>query len=226
MAKIQRALLSVTDKSGIADFARRLRELGVELISTGGTAKLLRESGIEVTDVSDVTGFPEMLDGRVKTMHPRITGGILAVRGNPEHSKALAEHGIQPIDMVVVNLYQFEKVAAKAGVTLDEMTENIDIGGPTMIRSAAKNFQDVAVVTSPDDYRAISEEMRENGGCLTRETHWRLAQKAFRTTADYDGAISVRLAQVDGAGALPARLSINADKRMDLRYGENPHQQA
>jgi len=125
-----------------------------------------------------------------------------------------------------VNLYQFEKIAAKAGATLDELIENIDIGGPTMIRSAAKNFQDVAVVTSPDDYRAISEEMRENGGCLTRETHWRLAQKAFRTTADYDSAVSVRLAQVDGAGALPARLSINAEKRMDLRYGENPHQQA
>jgi phosphoribosylaminoimidazolecarboxamide formyltransferase/IMP cyclohydrolase len=226
MPRIQRALLSVTDKTGIVDFARRLSELRVELISTGGTAKLLRDSGIAVRDVSEVTGFPEMLDGRVKTMHPKVTGAILAVRSNQEHQKALAEHGIETIDMVVVNLYQFEKIAAKPGATLDELIENIDIGGPTMIRSAAKNFQDVAVVTSPDDYRAIAEEMRENGGCLTRETHWRLAQKAFRTTADYDSAISVRLAQVDGAGALPARLSINADKRMDLRYGENPHQQA
>ena len=226
MAKIQRALLSVTDKTGIVDFARRLGELGVELISTGGTAKLLREGGIRVRDVAEVTGFPEMLDGRVKTMHPRITGGILAVRGNAEHAQALAEHGIQPIDMVVVNLYQFEKVAAKAGVTLDEMIENIDIGGPTMIRSAAKNFHDVAVVVSPGDYSAICEEMRENGGSLTRETRWRLAQKAFRTTADYDSAISARLAQVDGAAPLPSRLDIHAEKIMDLRYGENPHQAA
>ena len=226
MPRIQRALLSVTDKTGIVDFARRLSELRVELISTGGTAKLLRDSGIVVRDVSEVTGFPEMLDGRVKTMHPKVTGGILAVRSNPEHQKALAQHGIETIDMVVVNLYQFEKIAAKAGATLDELIENIDIGGPTMIRSAAKNFQDVAVVTSPEDYRALSEEMRENGGSLSRETHWRLAQKAFRTTADYDGAISVRLAQVDGAGPLPARLNISAEKRMDLRYGENPHQQA
>jgi phosphoribosylaminoimidazolecarboxamide formyltransferase / IMP cyclohydrolase len=226
MAKIQRALLSVTDKSGIAAFARQLRELGVELISTGGTAKLLRDSGIEVKDVSDVTGFPEMLDGRVKTMHPRITGGILAVRGNGEHVRALQEHGIQPIDMVVVNLYQFEKAAAKAGVTLDELIENIDIGGPTMIRSAAKNFQDVAVVVSPGDYAAIADEMRDSGGAISRETKWRLAQKAFRTTAEYDSAITARLALVDGTAPLPARLDIRAEKLMDLRYGENPHQSA
>src|SRR5438309_1595441 len=180
MPRIQRALLSVTDKTGIVDFARRLSELRVELISTGGTAKLLRDSGIAVRDVSEVTGFPEMLDGRVKTMHPKVTGAILAVRGNQEHQKALAEHGIEPIDMVVVNLYQFEKIAAKAGATLDELIENIDIGGPTMIRSAAKNFQDVAVVTSPDDYRAISDEMRENGGCLTRsEEHTSELQSQF-----------------------------------------------
>jgi phosphoribosylaminoimidazolecarboxamide formyltransferase/IMP cyclohydrolase len=226
MAKIQRALLSVTDKTGIVDFARQLRELGVELISTGGTAKLLREAHIAVKDVAEVTGFPEMLDGRVKTMHPRITGGILAVRGNAEHASALAEHNIQPIDMVVVNLYEFEKVAVKAGVTLNELIENIDIGGPTMIRSAAKNFQDVAVVVSSGDYHAIEEEMRASGGALSRETRWRLAQKAFRTTADYDSAIAVRLAQVDVAGPLPARLDIRADKQMDLRYGENPHQAA
>src|ERR1700704_2484621 len=160
MAMIRRALLSVTDKTGIVDFARRLTELGVELISTGGTAKIVRDSGTLVKDVSEVTGFPEMLDGRVKTMHPLITGGILAVRGNADHVRALQEHGIQPIDMVVVNLYQFEKAAAKTGVTLGELIENIDIGGPTMIRSAAKNFQDVAVVVSPGDYASIADEMR------------------------------------------------------------------
>jgi phosphoribosylaminoimidazolecarboxamide formyltransferase / IMP cyclohydrolase len=226
MAKIQRALVSVTDKTGIVDFARKLSALGIQLISTGGTAKTLRESGVAVTDVAEVTGFPEMLDGRVKTMHPRITGGILAVRGNADHVRAIEEHGIQPIDMVVVNLYQFEKVAARAGVTLDEMIENIDIGGPTMIRSAAKNFNDVAIVVSPEDYSAIYEEMRENGGGLSRETRWRLAQRAFRTTADYDSAITARLAQVDGASALPERLDIRAEKLLDLRYGENPHQSA
>ena len=226
MAKIQRALVSVTDKTGIVDFARRLSEMGVELISTGGTAKTLRDHDVAVKDVSEVTGFPEMLDGRVKTMHPRITGGILAIRGKAEHARSLAEHGIQPIDMVVVNLYQFEKVAAKSGVTLDEMIENIDIGGPTMIRSAAKNFHDVAIVVSPGDYDAIYEEMRKCGGGLSSETRWRLAQKAFRTTADYDSAITARLAQVDGASALPARLDIRAGKLMDLRYGENPHQSA
>ena len=226
MAKIRRALLSVTDKTGLVDFARGLSGLGVELISTGGTAKILRDSGIPVKDVAEVTGFPEMLDGRVKTMHPRITGGILAIRGNAEHVRALEEHGIQPIDMVVVNLYQFEKVAARTGVTLDEMIENIDIGGPTMIRSAAKNFHDVAVVVSPEDYGSIYEEMRGNGGAVSRETRWRLAQKAFRTTADYDSAITARLSQVDGLQALPARLDIRAGKLMDLRYGENPHQSA
>src|SRR5438270_5412219 len=177
MAKIRRALLSVTDKTGVVDFARQLGELGVEMISTGGTAKLLRDAGIHVKDVSDVTGFPEMLDGRVKTMHPLVTGGILAVRDNPEHVRALAEHGIQPIDLVVVNLYQFEKAAARSGVTLDELIEHIDIGGPTMIRSAAKNFRDVAVIVSPTDYRAIQEEMRDSGGQISRETRWRLAQK-------------------------------------------------
>jgi len=190
MAKIQRALLSVTDKSGIADFARQLRELGVELISTGGTAKLLRDSGVEVKDVSDVTGFPEMLDGRVKTMHPRITGGILAVRSDPEHMRALADHDIALIDLVVVNLYAFEKTAAKPGALFEEIIENIDIGGPTMIRSAAKNFADVAVVTDPADYPAISEELRSSGGQISEATRWRLAQKAFAVTAAYDRAIA------------------------------------
>src|SRR2546427_1718257 len=214
MPRIQRALLSVTDKTGILDFGRRLLELRVELISTGGTAKLLRDSGIAVRDVSEVTGFPEMLDGRVKTMHPKVTGAILAVRGNQEHQKALAEHGIEPIDMVVVNLYQFEKIAAKAGATLDELIENIDIGGPTMIRSAAKNFQDVAVVTSPDDYRAISDEMRENGGCLTRETQWCPAQKGLCTKAAYDGAVNVPLAPNGGDRARAGGIRSRGDQKM------------
>jgi len=226
MAKIERVLISVTDKTGIAAFARELCDLGAELISTGGTARLLRDSGVPVRDVSEVTGFPEMLDGRVKTMHPNLTGGILAVRGKPEHMQALAAHGIQPIDMVVVNLYAFEEVAAKADASLADLIENIDIGGPTMIRSAAKNCQDVAVVVSPADYAGILDEMKAHGGALSAETRWRLAQKAFRTTADYDRAISARLAMVGGAGPLPAVLDLRAGKIMDLRYGENPHQSA
>jgi phosphoribosylaminoimidazolecarboxamide formyltransferase/IMP cyclohydrolase len=157
------------------EFARQLAGFGAQLISTGGTAKLLRAEGIAVTDVSEVTGFPEMLDGRVKTMHPNVTGGILAVRGIAEHMRALEQHGIRPIDMVVVNLYAFEKVAAKPGAALEELIENIDIGGPTMIRSAAKNWQDVAVVVSPGDYSAIADEMGRSGGSLSRETRWRLA---------------------------------------------------
>jgi phosphoribosylaminoimidazolecarboxamide formyltransferase/IMP cyclohydrolase len=226
MAKIQRVLISVTDKTGIAAFARELRDLGAELISTGGTARLLRDSGVPVRDISEVTGFPEMLDGRVKTMHPNVTGGILAMRGKPEHMQALAAHGIQPIDMVVVNLYAFEQVAAKADASLAELIENIDIGGPTMIRSAAKNYQDVAVVVSPADYAAITDEMKAHDGALSPETRWRLAQKAFRTTADYDRAISARLSMVETAGPLPAVLDLRAAKIMDLRYGENPHQAA
>jgi phosphoribosylaminoimidazolecarboxamide formyltransferase/IMP cyclohydrolase len=226
MAKIERVLISVTDKTGIAKFARELRAQGAELISTGGTARLLRESGVPVTDVAEVTGFPEMLDGRVKTMHPHVTGGILAMRGKPAHMQALATHGIRPIDMVVVNLYAFEEVAAKADASLADLIENIDIGGPTMIRSAAKNYQDVAVVVSPADYAAILAEMQSHGGALSPETKWRLAQTAFRTIADYDRAIAARLAQVDHAGPLPAVLGLSAPKLMDLRYGENPHQTA
>jgi len=226
MAKIQRVLISVTDKTGIAAFARELRDLGAELISTGGTARLLRDSGVPVRDISEVTGFPEMLDGRVKTMHPNVTGGILAMRGKPEHMQALAAHGIQPIDMVVVNLYAFEQVAAKADASLAELIENIDIGGPTMIRSAAKNYQDVAVVVSPADYAGVTDEMKAHDGALSPETRWRLAQKAFRTTADYDRAISARLSMVETAGPLPAVLDLRAAKIMDLRYGENPHQAA
>jgi phosphoribosylaminoimidazolecarboxamide formyltransferase/IMP cyclohydrolase len=222
-----RVLLSVTDKLGVADFARGLSALGAELISTGGTARLLRDSGIPVRDVSDVTGFPEMLDGRVKTMHPLITGGILAVRENPAHMAALAEHKIAPIDMVVVNLYQFEKVAANADAPLEHLIENIDIGGPTMIRSAAKNWQDVAIVTSASDYQPLLEELQTNGS-LSRDTKWRLAQAAFRVTAAYDRAISARLALVGQAlpPAIPSILDIRVPLRLGLRYGENPHQQA
>jgi phosphoribosylaminoimidazolecarboxamide formyltransferase / IMP cyclohydrolase len=219
MPKLRRVLLSVTDKTGLADFARGLHELGAELISTGGTARLLREAGVPVQDVADVTGFAEMLDGRVKTMHPKITGAILAIRDNPAHMQALNEHAIQPIDMVVVNLYRFEQVAANPDARLEDLIENIDIGGPTMIRSAAKNYQDVAVVTSPADYAAILEELRANACELSRETKWRLAQKAFRATADYDRTISARLSPMEA-------LDIRAPKLMDLRYGENPHQQA
>jgi phosphoribosylaminoimidazolecarboxamide formyltransferase / IMP cyclohydrolase len=226
MPKIQRALISVTDKTGIVDFARNLTTLGIELISTGGTAKALREAGLSVRDVSEVTGFPEMLDGRVKTMHPNITGGILAMRAKPSHMAALADHGIATIDMVVVNLYAFEKAAANPDAPIADLIENIDIGGPTMIRSAAKNYQDVAIVVSPSDYPELASELSSNAGSLSPQTHWRLAQKAFRATADYDGAISARLAQIDNPSPLPPTLDLRAGKLMDLRYGENPHQSA
>ncbi len=237
MSRIRRAILSVTDKSGLVEFAGKLAGLGVELVSTGGTAKLLRESGISVKDISELTGFPEMLDGRVKTLHPKVHGGILHRREDAGHRAAVAEHGIPAIDMVVVNLYAFEKTAAKPGVHFEELIENIDIGGPSMIRSAAKNFQDVAVVTSPADYGAIAEEMARSGGALSRETKWRLAQKAFATTAAYDAAIASTLERVEDfqlpssdagstARAFPSNLRLSFRKKMDLRYGENPHQKA
>ncbi len=235
MAAIRRALISLTDKSGIEEFALGLQSLGVELISTGGTAKLLRAAGAHVRDVADVTGFPEMLDGRVKTIHPRIAGGILAMRAREEHMSAIAAHGIPAIDMVVVNLYAFEKIATRAEATVDELIENIDIGGPTMIRAAAKNYQDVAVVVSPGDYRPLLEELRAGGGSLSLATHWRLAKRAFSLTAAYDRAISARLARIEvaggafadpPAGALPEILDIRAPRSMALRYGENPHQSA
>ncbi len=228
MAAIQRALISVTDKTGIVDFAQGLRDLGVEIISTGGTARSIQEAGVAVREVSEVTGFPEMLDGRLKTINPRIAGGILAIRRNAEHMQSLAEHRIGTIDMVVVNLYAFEKVAAKPGVAMHELIENIDIGGPTLIRAAAKNYQDVAVVTSPDDYPGILQELHECQGALSEGTLWRLAQKAFTVTAAYDRAISTRLASIgseEGSG-LPAFLDIRAPRALDLRYGENPHQKA
>ena len=232
MAKVQRAILSVTDKTGLVDFARKLAALQVELISTGGTAKLLRASGIAVQDISEFTGFPEMLDGRVKTLHPKVHGAILHRRGNPAHVAAVQQHGISAIDMVVVNLYEFEKTAARSGVTLEEMVENIDIGGPSMIRSAAKNYEDVAVVTSPEDYDAVAEEMSKSGGEVSADTRWRLALKAFATTAAYDSAIAATLAGVQAkkpgtsASHFPQDLRLSFRKVMDLRYGENPHQAA
>ena len=238
MGKIQRAILSVTDKTGLVEFAKKLAQLNVELISTGGTAKLLRDSGIAVKDISDLTGFPEMLDGRVKTLHPKVHGGILHVRSKAEHRAAVSEHGIQPIDMVVVNLYAFEKTAAKPGVEFEDIIENIDIGGPSMVRSAAKNFQDVAIVTSPSDYAAIGAEMQSNGGSLSLKTKWRLAQKAFATTSAYDSAIASTLERISapevdggkfervGEDGFPETLRLNFRKAFDLRYGENPHQKA
>ena len=234
MPKIQRALISVTDKSGLVDFATQLAQFNVEIISTGGTARLLREAGVAVRDVSEVTHFPEMLDGRVKTIHPNILGGILAIRANPAHCLALAEHGIAGIDMVVVNLYAFEKVAARPDVTLAELIEHIDIGGPTLIRAAAKNYRDVAVVVSPTYYPAVIEEMKQTGGGLSLETRWRLAQKAFSLTAAYDRAISVRLARIElregraivRHATLPAVLDVRLEQALRLRYGENPHQAA
>jgi phosphoribosylaminoimidazolecarboxamide formyltransferase/IMP cyclohydrolase len=233
-SRIQRAILSVTDKTGLADFARKLSTLGIELVSTGGTAKLLRESGIAVKDISELTGFPEMLDGRVKTLHPKVHGGILHRREDPKHVAAVAEHGIAPIDMVVVNLYAFEKTAAKPGVAFDELIENIDIGGPSMIRSAAKNFHDVAVVTSPADYSSIAGELERSGGALSQETKWHLAQKAFALTAAYDSAIASTLERVNAdtlqlqpeTATFPQILRFSFQKTLDLRYGENPHQKA
>ena len=230
---IHRAILSVTDKTGLVDFARKLTALGIELISTGGTAKLLRDSGIGVKDISDLTGFPEMLDGRVKTLHPKVHGGILHRREDAKHVAAVKEHGIEPIDMVVVNLYAFEKTAAKPGVAFEELIENIDIGGPSMIRSAAKNFHDVAIVTSPSDYDSIAVELERDGGQLSRETKWRLAQKAFATTAAYDSAIASTLERISpekvdlqSEAGFPANLRFSFKKTLDLRYGENPHQKA
>jgi phosphoribosylaminoimidazolecarboxamide formyltransferase / IMP cyclohydrolase len=234
MAKIERALLSVTDKSGIVEFGRGLSELGVELISTGGTYRVLREAGIPVREVSDLTGFPEMLDGRVKTIHPRVAAGVLAIRDNPEHMNAIREHGIPQIDMVVVNLYEFEKIAANPDATVPDLIENVDIGGPTMIRAAAKNYQDVAVVTAVEDYPALLNELRSSGGVLSLNTHWQLAQRAFSTTAKYDRAISARLSRIqiedgqfhDETPPMPYMLDIHVEQSMALRYGENPHQAA
>ena len=228
---IRRALLSVTDKTGLIDFARALASHGVELVSTGGTARALREAGLAVQDISELTGFPEMLDGRVKTLHPKVHGGILHIRDNAAHQAAVAEHGIVPIDMVVVNLYAFEKTASKAGVAFHEIIENIDIGGPSMVRSAAKNFEDVAIVTAASDYPALTQELAANTGSLSRETRWRLARHAFALTAAYDSAIANTLAglaepKAAASSTFPDPLRISYPLASPLRYGENPHQAA
>jgi phosphoribosylaminoimidazolecarboxamide formyltransferase / IMP cyclohydrolase len=225
MRKISRALISVSDKAGVAEFAAGLAALGVEILSTGGTARLLRDRGLKVRDVSQVTGYPEMLDGRVKTLHPKIHGGILAMRSNAQHRAQAAEQGIEFIDLVAVSLYPFEKTSEKPGVSLEELIENIDIGGPSMIRSAAKNFEDVTVIVDPADYAVVLGEMQANTGSVSSETRARLARKAFATTAAYDAAISSTLQRLAGA-EFPENLHLNYNKVMDLRYGENPHQKA
>lgn len=195
MSKIQRAIISLSDKSGIQDFAKELQAFNVEILSTGGTAKVLRESGLKIADISEYTGFPEMLDGRVKTLHPKVHGGLLGIRGNPEHVKKMNEHGIQPIDMVVINLYPFEATLAKPNCTLEEAIENIDIGGPAMLRAGAKNYPYVTVIVDPTDYRPILAEMKQSGGGVSKETNFRLAKKVYQLTARYDQAISEYLAK-------------------------------
>ncbi len=237
LRRITRALLSVTEKTGVVAFAEALATHGVELVSTGGTARALRDAGLAVRDISDLTGFPEMLDGRVKTLHPKVHGGILHVRDNEEHMAAVVAHGIEPIDIVVVNLYAFEKTARRPGVAFSDVIENIDIGGPSMVRSAAKNFEDVAIVTSAADYSAIAEELAATGGCLGRATRWRLAKAAFAVTAAYDAGIATALDSIPepaahgepavfDADALPATVRVIDPLKTVLRYGENPHQRA
>jgi phosphoribosylaminoimidazolecarboxamide formyltransferase / IMP cyclohydrolase len=231
---IRRALLSVTDKTGLVDFARTLASFNVDLVSTGGTARTLREAGLPVRDISDLTGFPEMLDGRVKTLHPKVHGGILHIRDNAEHMASVAEHAIEPIDMVVVNLYAFEKTSQRPGVAFADVIENIDIGGPSMVRSAAKNFSDVAIVTSTTDYALLAEELTANEGSLSRATRWRLAKQAFAVTAAYDAGIATALesiAEPSGPAVFsheefPSSLRIIDRLATTLRYGENPHQKA
>jgi phosphoribosylaminoimidazolecarboxamide formyltransferase / IMP cyclohydrolase len=231
---VERALISVFDKTGIAEFAKRLAALKIEILSTGGTAKLLRENGIAVRDVSDFTGWPEMLGGRVKTLHPKVHGGLLFRRKNPEDQKQAAEHGIAPIDLVVVNLYPFEATAARAGLTAEELIENIDIGGPTMLRSAAKNFENVTVVTDAADFARVLKEL-EGAGETTLETRLKLARKVFATTSRYDGMITMELERLGAAAGdvalqarpvLPERVHIALRQQQELRYGENPHQAA
>ena len=228
MGKIQRALVSVSDKKGIVDFCRGLSELGIDLVSTGGTASLLRQNNVPVRDVSEVTGFPEMMDGRVKTVHPKIHGGILALRDNPEHLSQMKAHGIGPIDLVIVNLYPFEATVAK-GASFEEIVEQIDIGGPSMVRAAAKNHAYVGVVVDPDDYGLILAELKERRDELSSDTRFRLFLKAFQHTARYDGAISNYFASLDDAKKPKPwgeTLNFQFTKIQDLRYGENPHQRA
>jgi len=227
--EIKRVLISVTDKQGIVAFASELIQFDLEILSTGGTAAQLRAGGIPVTDVSEYTGFPEMMDGRIKTLHPKIHGGLLALRDNEEHRTVLQEHDIKTIDMVIINLYRFEDAVAKEGCTLADAIENIDIGGPTMLRAAAKNYRFVTVVTDPRDYERILQEMTETGGKVSAATNFALATKTFQLTARYDGAISNYLGQRDDVGTVrefPETLTLQFDKAQDLRYGENPHQKA
>lgn len=228
LKKIKRALISVSDKTGVVEFATALANFGVEIISTGGTAWALRTSGLNVTDVSEVTGFPEMMDGRVKTLHPKIHGAFLALRDNDEHVASMNEHGIEPIDLVVVNLYPFEQTIAKQGVTLEEAVENIDIGGPAMIRSAAKNWRDVAIVTDATTYGEITDELNSNDGSLSLETRAKLAAAAYTRTAEYDTTISTFLSEPPASvgGQFASSETIRLAKITDLRYGENPHQKA
>ena len=225
----RKALISLSDKTGAAEFARALQAFGIEILSTGGTAKLLRDANIPVVEIGDYTGFPEMLDGRVKTLHPKVHAGILARRDVAEHMQAMFTAGFPAIDIVVVNLYPFVQTIAKAGCTLEQAIENIDIGGPTMVRAAAKNWQHVAIVTDPADYAALSAEMKSANGAISVETRFRLARKAFSHTAAYDGAISNYLTATDINGktaAFPDQVNLSFAKVQDLRYGENPHQQA
>ena len=223
--KVKRALISVSDKNGLVDFAKALVAMGVEIVSTGGTMKTLQEAGIPVIYISEVTGFPEMMDGRVKTLNPYIHGGILAVRDNPEHAAAMEEHGIRPIDLVVVNLYPFRETIAKSGVTQEEAVENIDIGGPAMVRSAAKNFRYVTIVVNPDRYDDVVAELAEYGE-VTAETRLALVREAFTHTAEYDAAISRYFSLQTGEGEYPSTMIQPWEKLQDLRYGENPHQTA
>ena len=227
--KIARALISVSDKTGVVDFAKALLTHGVEILSTGGTAQLLKLNGVVVKEVSEFTGFPEMMEGRVKTLHPKVHGGILARRDKPDHARSMKEHGIEPIDLVVVNLYPFARTVAKPGCTMQEAIENIDIGGPAMVRAAAKNNAFVAVVTDPADYPGIVEKMKAGKGALDDAERYRLAAKAFSHTAEYDGMISNWLTARDRDGAareFPDRFNLQVRLSQALRYGENPHQSA
>jgi phosphoribosylaminoimidazolecarboxamide formyltransferase/IMP cyclohydrolase len=226
MSKINRALISVFDKTGIVEFAKSLKQLNIEIISTGGTAKLLAKNGIPCQHVAEITGAPEMLDGRVKTLHPTIHGAILAKRDNPEHLRQLEAQRITPIDMVVINLYPFEEVITKPDVAMDEALENIDIGGPTMIRAAAKNYPYVAVVTSPDQYSFITKELTQENGKLSLDTKKKLASEAFRLTHKYDGAITNYFQSLDTTEEYPENIVLSFEKIQNLRYGENPHQTA
>jgi phosphoribosylaminoimidazolecarboxamide formyltransferase/IMP cyclohydrolase len=225
LVPVKRALISTSDKTGLREFATALhKEFGVEILSTGGTAQFLRDAGLPVTDVSAVTGFPEMMDGRVKTLHPKIHGGLLALRDHGEHVAAMQKHGIKPIDLVCVNLYPFEQTVRKPGVTFDDAIENIDIGGPSMIRSAAKNHKWVLVVTSPDRYEKILGDLKEHNGCSCGKHRLKQAQRAFAHTAEYDSLIANYLAS--SAGIDSGSMVLNLNKALDLRYGENPHQKA